>query len=1280
MSIKILHCADWHLGERKGPVRDGVNLRGQDTIDRIKEIIEFAKIAKPDIVLMSGDVIDKPDVYGKRALKDELDAEELLSELAEYTERMIVIRGTPNHDGAEAFAALNEHFKKNDTVDIVTTPTVIHTPNLDVACLPGFDRGVFRAAYPDVPKEKEAEVFSAELGNIVLGLKGMCNGNVPSVLMAHYYVPGTDTGSGGGSFIQKFEPVLEPTVLNSAAFDLVALGHIHRPQQLPTVKNCFYSGAVNRFTFNDEGFPRGFYMHTIEETGEITSQLIPLKAREFYTIRLDNNDIASINAGLYDMAAYKWKGHAEDAIVRVRYTCMEAEHKALNHALLEKRLYEDGVFYVTEILPDEVLEDVDRKSMGKEADPESNLIEYLRRKEVPEEEIERLVELAKPIIVKAMTDVSASAMQGTFVPISIEVHNYRNYVDEKFDFSPITFCTINGDNGAGKSSLFCDALVDCLYEEPREGGNLGDASWVRGSAEAKSGTIIFTFGIGDKVFRVTRKRLKSGTLTLNLAELIDGEWENRSSERAPETQKKILQILGMDSLTFKSCALIMQDQYGLFLQASKDERMTILSNLLGLGIYDSMARIADEERKKVRVEKDAAQQEIEIQEENIKSYGDPADELEGAKIYLEGEKETLDRLNEQKEVVSFELRTLADAQERAEKLSESIKTLTGKIALYEAERQRQLAVMTECDSVLSQEAEIKAKAEECRALEEQDKQLIEQKTLYVTKKAALAQKEAELAKIKADLVKAEAEKEQEYAKLLILKDDSGDEEIRTKAEEYDQKMVLYDEMKSLQIKHQEMKHELAECEADLKSVVAERWSAMKALEAEQAVLEKKTELLKSSGCVDVENANCKFLQDAKAAEEQLKEIPARREAIEAKYGPVIENFETVIKQHESEVESLGYHQDAMEIIQHELVALKPYKDRAADLQKKALEISALEASLEAKGVNISNLAERFETVKGEGTELASEVEQYKTSYEKSIMVQAQLAQLRPWLEKEKQLPLMTERKTNAIQRYTEMDVQIQEVMSDCETKQKEMDAEIAKTTGIEEKRKAVAELDAKISGTTGNISALQTQIGSLQQKLDTIAEKTKRIEALRESVNILAAKTADYERLKTSFSQDGIPHQIILSILPTLIDTSNTILGQMTGGKMGVDFKTEKVNTQKKEKVTLDVLINEYGKGTLPYLSKSGGEKVKASLAVILALAEIKSSTAGMQLGMLFIDEPPFLDDSGVQAYCDALVTIQRRYTDLKIMAITHDPTMKARFPQGLTVTKDENGSHIRWD
>jgi exonuclease SbcC len=68
---------------------------------------------------------------------------------------------------------------------------------------------------------------------------------------------------------------------------------------------------------------------------------------------------------------------------------------------------------------------------------------------------------------------------------------------------------------------------------------------------------------------------------------------------------------------------------------------------------------------------------------------------------------------------------------------------------------------------------------------------------------------------------------------------------------------------------------------------------------------------------------------------------------------------------------------------------------------------------------------------------------------------------------------------------------------------------------------------------------------------------------------------------------------------------------------------------------------------------------------------------AGVQLGMLFIDEPPFLDAEGVQAYCDALETIQERYKNLKVMAITHDSSMKARFPQSVDVIKTDEGSKV---
>ena len=183
-------------------------------------------------------------------------------------------------------------------------------------------------------------------------------------------------------------------------------------------------------------------------------------------------------------------------------------------------------------------------------------------------------------------------------------------------------------------------------------------------------------------------------------------------------------------------------------------------------------------------------------------------------------------------------------------------------------------------------------------------------------------------------------------------------------------------------------------------------------------------------------------------------------------------------------------------------------------------------------------------------------------------------------------------------------------------------------------------------------------------------------------MNALGVQAAGYEELKKAFSQDGIPHNIIRSIIPVFEATATNILVQMSQGHMSVEFVTEKVlkSNSKKEVTTLDIIINDSDTGRLPYMSRSGGERVKAALSVILALSEIKSSKAGVQLGFLFIDEPPFLDSPGVQAYCDALEAIQRRYDGLKVMAITHDPAMKSRFPQSVDVVKTPEGSKVIYE
>ena len=141
---------------------------------------------------------------------------------------------------------------------------------------------------------------------------------------------------------------------------------------------------------------------------------------------------------------------------------------------------------------------------------------------------------------------------------------------------------VNGQNGVGKSSLFMDAIADCLYEHTRK-EDIG--GWVRDGT--KSGAITFTFGMGGQEYRVIRTRTKSGRGTLALQRLDPeaGSWADESDTTMKLTQAKIERLLVMDCDTFCSIALIRQDAYGLFLDADSDRRMEVLSSLLGLGVY-----------------------------------------------------------------------------------------------------------------------------------------------------------------------------------------------------------------------------------------------------------------------------------------------------------------------------------------------------------------------------------------------------------------------------------------------------------------------------------------------------------------------------------------------------------------------------------------------------------------------------------------------------------------------------------------------------------------------
>ena len=41
--MKILHSSDWHIGQRKGPTKDGLNLRYMDTINCLNTMAGHAE-------------------------------------------------------------------------------------------------------------------------------------------------------------------------------------------------------------------------------------------------------------------------------------------------------------------------------------------------------------------------------------------------------------------------------------------------------------------------------------------------------------------------------------------------------------------------------------------------------------------------------------------------------------------------------------------------------------------------------------------------------------------------------------------------------------------------------------------------------------------------------------------------------------------------------------------------------------------------------------------------------------------------------------------------------------------------------------------------------------------------------------------------------------------------------------------------------------------------------------------------------------------------------------
>ncbi|MCD7811932.1 MAG: exonuclease subunit SbcD [Ruminococcus sp.] len=1286
MGIRVLHTGDLHIGSFSGPEHNGENARYIDICRCLDALAEKAKEEKPDIAVIAGDVFHQAKVWSDRGLKEQQTAVRFFRELEKICP-VIVMRGTPNHDSEEQFRTLKNTFENDGNIHIVTEPSVetFHSysgEKIQIACMPGFDRGYFRAKNPGLSKEEENEVFTKTIEDIIIGLKAQCNNNSPTVLVSHYTIAGCNMESGQTAFFSQFEPIVYPSTLTIADFDLVCFGHIHRPQQIEGCKNTFYCGAISQLNFNDEGQQRGFYIHDIGGG----STFYELPTREYYTLRLNDDDVREINEnGAYrinKLPLMNEEGKLRDKVVRVIYNCTDEHNKAFNHAELERWLYDTaGAFWVQEITPQKISITVDRNSMDADSTPESNLSDYLAEKNFEPEKIGELIELAGQIISTATEKATTERRTGLFVPVEIEVKNYRNYRYEKFSFEDVHFCTINGSNGVGKSSLFMDAMADALFEETREGELTG---WICNDADARSGSIKFTFKLGEALYRVTRTRQKSGKATLNISELADGEWIDRSKEKFKDTQAEIINIIGMDSLTLKACALIMQDQYGLFLQADKEARMNILGSILGLGIYSDMEELA-------AAKATDANRQLRTLADRIDTIMAGLPDMELLKSSIKATEESKNCCVEEAAKKAAEIDSLKatlniqqEAADRIIKLNNKITMLTAKKASKETIKTSQIAAIAAANAVLAEETSINAGVEKYNTLLEQEKELIKGKATYDSYKTRKGQVEQEIKQAEA----AAEEQKKKKSALTLTKIEplqqalTHEAELTSKHEEYTATAKRIAEMESLEPEWEDRKTTENAAETELKRIENEYDTAHAKLTIRLENLKDKVKLLENSGCPDVEKASCKFLADALAAKAILPDTEKTIKTLDEKYRADLRKASETLAEARRALGDSLYHPEEITALRSSLRSIEAYEKDYMKLDSKRKELKLFtERTEELENAIAAALADAMSS-REELADIEKHLMELEAANTKYDNLTKEIEAAKVWTIKEKQLPAAKEQKRAAEQRIIELNGEIEAVTAEIAEVRSEIEAEKRKTVGLELLQDHVRKAEAEYDAIHDSLQQKLMTLGGLKKQQEQAAEKYRQIAEMQGKTNAIGITAAGYEELKRAFSQDGIPHNIIRSIIPIFEATATNILSQMSQGKMSVEFVTEKLlkSNSKKEVTTLDIIINDTDTGRLPYMSRSGGERVKAALSVILALSEIKSSKAGIQLGFLFIDEPPFLDAPGVQAYCDALEAIQRRYSDLKVMAITHDPAMKSRFPQSVDVVKTPEGSKVIYE
>lgn len=275
--MKLIHLSDLHLGKR---IANYSMMEDQEHI--LARITEIVRQEHPDAVLIAGDVYDRsaPSDEAIRLLSH------FLTGLAAIGKPVFVSSG--NHDSAQKLDFLTEVIRLggiyfSPVYNGTITPVTLHDEHgpVNVYMLPFIKPTSVRQAFPEEEITSYTDALRVAISHMDI------RRNERNILVAHQFVRGSHLVGSEELIVGGLDEV-DASVFE--AFDYVALGHLHGPQNVN--KHIRYSGSPLKYSIDEADDKKSVTIVEVGTMAEVKITTLPLQPlRDWQDLRGRFDDI-----------------------------------------------------------------------------------------------------------------------------------------------------------------------------------------------------------------------------------------------------------------------------------------------------------------------------------------------------------------------------------------------------------------------------------------------------------------------------------------------------------------------------------------------------------------------------------------------------------------------------------------------------------------------------------------------------------------------------------------------------------------------------------------------------------------------------------------------------------------------------------------------------------------------------------------------------------------------------------------------------------------------------